>query len=255
MSDYEFAIDGVASIDIRIPSGKIEVVTGEQDVVKVGLSGGGEGDVAVDQRGSTITITSKRQGRFIMIDRNVYATIEVPGGTEVRATLASADLTCDTDVSHLAFQSASGDLRFANAVEVDAKTASGDLRGGVVYERISFVSASGDVFLDEIHGRAEVSTASGDLHVDKVVAPAQVSTVSGDVHIAEFLGEDLTCKSMSGNVRVGIPRGTRVDLDANSLSGKIHLPDRKTSTTADASIRATRIQVKLVSGDLRIDRV
>ncbi|MDH3463327.1 MAG: DUF4097 domain-containing protein, partial [Acidimicrobiia bacterium] len=175
-------------------------------------------------------------------------------GAEIRAGVASADLTCDADISHLTFQSASGDLRFREAVEVDAKTASGDLRGAVVQERLSFVSASGDVFLDEVRGRTEVSTASGDMHVDRIEGSTQVSTMSGDVHISEFLGNELTGKSMSGNIRVGIPTGTKVDLDANSLSGKIHLPERKTSSAAESETRATRLQVKLVSGDLRIER-
>jgi DUF4097 and DUF4098 domain-containing protein YvlB len=231
------------------------MVTGEPGVVKVGISGSGEGDVAVDLRGSTVSIASKRQGRFIMIDRNIYATVEVPPGTDVRANVASADLTCDTDLSHITFHSASGDLRFTSVVELEAKTASGDLRGTSVHERLSFVSASGDIYLGELHGRAEVSTASGDMHVDKVSGPIQVSTMSGDVHIGEFTGDEVTCKSMSGNVRLGVLRGTRVDLDANSLSGKIRLPERKaTNYDMEPTTRATRIQVRLVSGDLRIER-
>ena len=255
MTAYEFTIDGVPSVEIKIPAGKIEVVHGQPGVVKVGISGSGEGDVVLAHTGSTVSIASKRQGRFIIIDKNIYATVEGPTGANVRANVASADLTCDSDLGHITFHSASGDLRFGNVVELEAKTASGDLRGRSVHERLNFVSASGDVYLGELHGRGEVSTASGDMHVDKVSGPIQVSTMSGDVHFGEFSGDEITCKSMSGNVRLGIPRGTRVDLDANSLSGKIRLPERKSTTDGtEMNSRSTRVQVRLVSGDLRIER-
>lgn len=252
MTDYQFKTDGPVSVDIRIAAGKIEIKGGADGEVAVELGGGGASDVSVAQQGSTISVVSNRKNVFI--DRNVYATITVPSGSEVRAKVASADLYCDTEVSHISFNSASGDLRFGETVEVDAKTASGDLRGSSVHERLSFVSASGDLHLGDIHGRADVSTASGDMHVDTVAAETNVSTMSGDIHINEFTGQQLSAKSMSGNVRLGIPEGTRVDLDANSFSGKIKLPDRKPANPSQTPARTSRIAVKLVSGDLTIRR-
>lgn len=254
MSEYQFQIDGVGSLDVRIPSGKIDIKDGPAGQVSVELAGSGAGDVIVEQRGSTISIASKRQGGFLVVDRDVYVTAMVPAGTDIRANVASADMYCDGAMGHITFNSASGDLRFGRAVELDAKTASGDLRGATVHERLHFVSASGDLHLGELTGRAEISTASGDMHADRVEASTSVSTMSGDIHIREFAGEEFSSKSMSGNVRLGIPEGTRVDLDANSFSGKIRLPERKTPGSSDVSVRTSRIGVKLVSGDLTIKR-
>lgn len=254
MTDFQFQIEGVASLDVRIPSGKIEVREGTDGVISVELAGSGAGDVVVEQRGSTVSITSKREGGFFLIDRSVYVTATVPAGSDLRVKVASADMYCDGAMGHITFNSASGDLRFGRTVELDAKTASGDLRGAVVHERLHFVSASGDLHVGEVTGRAEVSTASGDMHADRMEASTSVSTMSGDIHIREFSGDEFTGKSMSGNVRLGIPEGTRVDLDANSFSGKVRLPERKSSPSSGVAVRATRIGVKLVSGDLTIKR-
>jgi hypothetical protein len=58
---------------------------------------------------------------------------------------------------------------------------------------------------------------------------------------------------MSGSVRLGIPAGTRLDLDANSLSGRIRLPSPNPSP--EPPEREMTARIRLVSGDLRIDRI
>lgn len=59
-------------------------------------------------------------------------------------------------------------------------------------------------------------------------------------------------KSMSGDVGLGIVRGTSLDLDVNLLSGKLLLPDPE--ATKSAVERHMSVKAKMVSGDLRIQR-
>jgi hypothetical protein len=58
---------------------------------------------------------------------------------------------------------------------------------------------------------------------------------------------------MSGSVDIGIPAGTRVELDANLLSGRVSLPSPAPEVARTG--RHTMIKVKSVSGDLTINRL
>jgi DUF4097 and DUF4098 domain-containing protein YvlB len=84
-------------------------------------------------------------------------------------------------------------------------------------------------------------------------ATTEVNTVSGDVRLHRFLGRHLGVKSMSGSIDVGIPSGTKVDLDASLMSGRLLLPPPAESTTEVD--RHISVKVKTVSGNLTIERL
>jgi DUF4097 and DUF4098 domain-containing protein YvlB len=59
-------------------------------------------------------------------------------------------------------------------------------------------------------------------------------------------------KSMSGDLRVGIPAGTRVEAEIDSLSGDVHLPKTKSNVTPQ---RTTKLRARTVSGDIEVSRI
>ena len=115
------------------------------------------------------------------------------------------------------------------------------------------VTASGDVKIGSIGERGSLSTASGDIRIDSSDATLSAATVSGDVRVERMAGPELQAKSMSGRVRLGIPGGTRLDLDANTFSGRVRLPDPDPNPAPPE--RDMSVKVRLVSGDLKITRV
>lgn len=250
MIDQSFDVDGAGRVELRISSGRIEIKRGQVGRIGVMVSGT-TSDLTVEQRGSVVYISTERKG--ILVSRGVHITLEVGDGCDVQASVASADVTSEAALGQLEVNAASGDIRFTEASELTAKTASGDVRGANL-DRCHFVSASGDLHLGTIGGRADVSTASGDIHIDNAGGALSTSTMSGDVYVRVFSGEEFKSKSMSGSVRLGIPAGTRVDLDVNTMTGEILLPEPATTEPPSAGPTAT-VYVKTVSGDLRINRV
>jgi DUF4097 and DUF4098 domain-containing protein YvlB len=81
-----------------------------------------------------------------------------------------------------------------------------------------------------------------------------VASLSGDIRVGQLTGPELNAKSVSGGVRIGIPARTRLDLDASTLSGKVSLPPSPGPSTEPPE-REMSVKVRLVSGNLRIDRV
>ena len=116
-------------------------------------------------------------------------------------------------------------------------TASGDVQVEDVERDVKIRSASGDVRLGAVGGRADVNTASGDVQVDSAGGggddplrvrrrpdrrggeAGELQTASGDMRIGSIAEGEVDVKSASGDVLVGIKQGSRLHVDARSLSG------------------------------------
>jgi DUF4097 and DUF4098 domain-containing protein YvlB len=174
--------------------------------------------------------------------------------TDVEVSTASADVEVLTPVGRLEVASASGDVVFDTAGRLQTKTASGTVMGKGVDGEARCITASGDIRIGVIGDRADLSTASGDVVIEQCHGELSVASLSGDIRVGRHTGPDLNAKSMSGGVQIGIPSRTRLDLDASTLSGKVSLP-ASSGPSPGPPEREMSVKVRLVSGNLRIDRV
>lgn len=251
MISKEFIVGSNPDIDIHIQSGRVEIRPGSAGVVKVDIDTENIGFI-VEQRGDQIYISTKQNGGWS--SRNsAYVVVEVPNDSDAHVASASARIEIDAPVRDLDAKTASGDIYVASARGATIKTASGDIRIGEAETDVKVSSASGDVSLDKAGGKVAFSSASGDLFIGNCGGAINASTASGDVEIQRFSGRQLNVKSMSGDVEVGVPARTKLDLDATLMSGELHHPE--SGGGSEPSSRQMAIRVKLVSGDLRIHRV
>jgi DUF4097 and DUF4098 domain-containing protein YvlB len=206
----------------------------------------------VEQRGDLIDVYSEAEGRWGNPKRaEVYA--EIPPGSHATLRCASAYVGAGVELGKVEVHTASGDIDLAIADKVIVKTASGDASIGTVNQALRFSSASGDLRVQgQAHGSVVASTASGDVRIDRTDATLEINTVSGDVFLDGYTGKSAALKTMSGSVDIGIPGGTKVDLDVSLLSGKVHLPPKTETPPTD---RRMSLKVKSVSGDLTINRI
>jgi DUF4097 and DUF4098 domain-containing protein YvlB len=115
-------------------------------------------------------------------------------------------------------------------------------------------SASGDVQLGSVRGKVDVNTASGDVTVGEAGAAVSVHTASGDQVIGSVAQGSVDLKSASGDVRIGIKQGSRLWIDARSMSGdtssELEILGAETSSEGPlVELRATSM-----SGDIRVVR-
>ncbi len=252
MSEYRFDVGDRARVEFRIQAGRIDCQTGAPDQVTIEITGRGSDEVAVDQHGDAIVIREERSAWIRSGSVRITATI--PAGTDVELAGASTDLYIDGEVGALVVRTASGDVSFGAATRLEVKTASGDVRGGRVSGRAVISSASGDAYLERVDGELTARLASGDVDVQIVGGDLEVQSASGDVQVEQCLGDEIDLKSVSGDLRLGLPSGIRLDANFNTLSGTIHLPESRTEPSADDR-RRVRMSAKTVSGDIRIERI
>ena len=247
-----FEVGGSPRVEVRLASGRATFLPGPPGRVEAVVSAGDEEaaeEFRMSQFGDRISLRPENGpfGRWESYELMVH----LPPDAEVEASMASAEVLVEAPVRGLKAQLASGDLR-ASAVEgkMTVKTASGDVLVGRAQGGLEVTTASGDVRVDVAGGPSGVQTASGDVLVERAQGDLQVRTASGEVQVAHFAGPELACKTVSGNVRVGIPPGRILRLDLSTLSGTISndFPLREQGSEGDAA----KLSVRTVSGDISL---
>jgi DUF4097 and DUF4098 domain-containing protein YvlB len=224
--------------------------------------------VSAEDRGGRHVITIEEKDRIrwgpvrITWGTDVLVRITCPPGTDLDLSGSSTDLRVEGDLGEVTARTASGDVRLG-AVErkLEVKTASGDVSVGRIAADGSVVTVSGDIGADRIEGSLQARAVSGDVRIGLVRGPLTLQTTSGDVRIEAIEAGELRFQSVSGDARIGVGRGTRVWIDAGTLSGSLdselgladQVPDESAEPDAEQS-PVVPLQIKTVSGDVAIVR-
>jgi DUF4097 and DUF4098 domain-containing protein YvlB len=244
-----FEVSGTPRLVLRLPAGEIRVVPGNPGEVVV-RARAGESELSrltISAQSGTVTVEAERAGwgRWAAVD------VEIAAGAppEVRARLASGGLRLRTAVAEVDVSTASGGVEAATvAGRLTARLASGDLRAEEAGS-LDVASASGDVCVSRVNGDAAVKAASGDITLGTVAGEAKVRTASGDIAIARLEGSRLDGKTVSGDLRVGVPGGRRYTVSLQSLSGRVRT---EFPVSHERAATPARLQATSVSGDITI---
>lgn len=244
-----FTVGSRPQLRMRLAAGAVRVLPGAPGAIEVTVRGAKPDQVIIEQIGETISIRQET-GRWTggSFDIAVHA----PEGIDIEASLASADLVVEVEATDLQVNVASGDVRTRRiGRDATVKSASGDVELDEVAGRLRITSASGDVAVGVVGGDASCSTASGEITFGVANGDVIAKSASGDVNIDDFRGADLRGKTVSGDMRVGVRKGHQVDVDLQTLSGKIGLPSAASPPETDD--RATvRLSFKSVSGNFEL---
>jgi len=265
---HRFETPGAVVLQVRLPSGRVHVTTTDEPRTTVEIVGR-RGEDAVDE--IEVTADERRGEHVIRIeqkDRFRWGPIQITWGGDFECRIAcphganldlsggSTDVKVDGELGEVSVRTASGDVRLGTVRgELQVKTASGDvwLDGADADARVATVS--GDVELGRVAGSLTARTVSGEMNVAAVGGALEASTTSGDVGVGAVGHGDVRVQSVSGDVRIGIGRGTRVWVDATSVSGTLESElglDEHQSDAQDDGV--VPVHVKTVSGDVSIVR-
>ncbi|MCU1503259.1 MAG: hypothetical protein JWM12_2613 [Ilumatobacteraceae bacterium] len=244
-------VGGLARVDVDIAVGTVQLVAGDAGSIAVTLDAAAPDNFEIAHIGDTVTV--RPRSGWLSRGGRAQVVVEVPVGTDAVVGTASGDVTSRVELGAVRVRTASGDVQIDRARRVEAHSASGDLRVGEAVEA-QLSTASGDVRVGNVSSRLGASSASGDVDVVRVAGGVEAATTSGDVRLQRCDADDITIKTVSGDVTIGLPSGIRVEPEISTLSGTTRLP--KGPPPAPGGVRRTvRLRVRTVSGDIRIDRV
>jgi hypothetical protein len=274
MRTETFKTPGPLLLNLELPVGRIEIETAETDETRVeleALSGGDSMQELIDGAriellkrgdGHELTVAVRfRFGFFISFDPrgpDLILRVSCPHGADLDIQTKSADVDARGMVGSADVKTASGDVVLHEARgDVRVKTASGDVRAETVGGKLDVNSASGDVRVDSVAGEASAQVVSGDVYIREAGDSVSASTVSGDQRLETVSKGRLNLKAISGDITVGIRQGSRLFVDANTLSGAtssaLELSDAP-EQKGDADAPLVELFAKTVSGDVRIER-
>lgn len=178
----------------------------------------------------------------------------VLGRAEV--STASGDVRLPQVDGEVRVRTASGDIEVASAGgDTRLETASGDVRAGQLRAAATAHSASGDVDIRLAEGHLRVQTASGDIRVGEASGDCEVKTMSGDLYVERLATGRAVAESVSGDVVIGVAKGTAVAVDAQSVTGDLSSEIQLDGEPAAAgSGPSLDLRIRTVSGDAQLRR-
>lgn len=265
-----FDVAEAAELDIRLATGEITVDASLEGRVEVELiAHDDESQRLVDEarielregrsRPQIVVDVPQRRGGFtfgIVFGRSgITCRVRCPEGSFVAARTKSADLAVHGTTGGLTLATASGDL-VAERVAGDAsvKSASGDVQIREVTGSTSVQTASGDIEIGVVRGPVTIATASGDVTTGEAYGDLSSNTVSGDQRHGAVLRGRVAAHSVSGDVTIGVRRGSKVFLDCNTVSGDTSSELEPTGDLPAGDGPLVELRAKTVSGDIRITR-
>jgi hypothetical protein len=259
----EFPVSGPVTVVAKLPAGSLQIVGAESDVATVVVEPYDPQDQSaadntrVEMHGDTLRVEAPNTGRGWGLRRTprLWVKITLPVDSSVQAAVSSAEVTCEGRLADGDLRTSSGACvlaEFTGAVTVG--TASGDVRVGRVGGGLKVRGASSNISVDDAGGDADLRTASGEVAVNRADGVLRAKTASGGVHVGEIGRGAVDVHTASGDVSVGVPAGTGVWMDLNTVSGR---------TTSDLTVGGApqqakpdlTVQVSTVSGNITLHRV
>jgi DUF4097 and DUF4098 domain-containing protein YvlB len=187
----------------------------------------------------------------------VEVRVACPPGTDLELSGAKTEVRAAGELGEVAIRTVSGDVHVESARSgLEVKTASGDISVAGVDDEATLVTVSGDIEVRRVAGVLNGRAVSGDVEVGSLEGALTLSTTSGDVSVKAVRAGDVRVQTVSGDVRLGIARGTRVWIDAASVSGDLRselgIEDEEPASGEDRPV--VPLRVKTVSGDVSVVR-
>ena len=170
--------------------------------------------------GHEVIVVIEDRGLFKRFRGDVRVRVSAPAGADVELSTASADVDGRGEFGGLQANTASGDVAFEHVGrDAQVNSASGDVNIKRVQGALTVNTASGDLEIGYVGGNAKVRSASGDVSIDEAEASLKIQTASGDLAARSVREGDVVLQTASGDIEVGVKHGSKLWIDARSMSG------------------------------------
>lgn len=250
MEDH-FETPGRVRLEVESAAGRIGISTHDGAVTEVSVQPmSGDSESLVERSrithrevagGHVVTVSvPKRSVLGWLIRPEVEIEVRVPEGASLEIASESADVQATGSYNDVEVRTASGSVHLDESTgSARLRTASGPLEIGALQDDSRLDSVSGDVAIGYSAGRMQVRTVSADIAIGHAASAVNVRSVSGDVRIRQALSDvrvdsvsgdvmvdsvregRVWAKTVSGDVTVGIARGSVFHVDALSVSGQM----------------------------------
>ena len=254
MRSETFETPGRVGLLVRVPAGTIEVETTEGTTTEVAVDGPHEEDFRIElheRRGrAEVVVEAPRH----VSGREHQVSVRAPHGADLELKSGSGDVVARGRYGDVVVATGSGDVVVERAATLAAKSGSGNLETRRVEGNASATTGSGDVEVDRLGGEGTFRTGSGEVTIGEAESDLTIMTGSGDQKVGSAAAGRLRLRAASGDVHVGIRRGSRVFVDARSASGDMDSELELEGEAPPGDGPMVEVDATTASGDVRIVR-
>jgi len=252
-----FHTPGSLLLSIRVGAGTVELETLDGDTTHVEVEGRGEDEFRIElheREGRAEVLVESTRKRFGLDSGDYRVAVRAPHGADAAVKTGSGSVEARGRYGDVEVQTGSGDVEIEEAVSLEAKSGSGGVTAGRVAGRASVLSGSGDVEVERLGGQGNFKTASGDVVVGEAETGLSIYTASGDQTVRSAASGELTLRAASGDLEVGIRRGSRLFVDARSASGDMESELELGDEPPSGEGPLVKLNAATASGDVRVVR-
>ena len=255
----------------------------EESAVQVGYERGnlviesasrqGSGPSRHHHGGNLVVEAVKQLSRSMLLGgcESVQVAIELPSGSHVHGQTMGGGFHCSGRLGECVLRTDYGDIRLDQAGAVDLVSDSGEISVERVTGHAEIASASGEITVREIDGNASIRNddgeshigditgdlrlvgVNGDMTVDRARGAVEAKSVYGSLRIGEVTRRSVVLTSESGDVEVGIARGTTAWLDVRTANGSLH-NSLDPHENAEVPDEVVEVRARSQDGDIVIRR-
>ena len=245
-------------IGLRVRNGRGSVLVIAEDTSETLVEVSGRHDV------TSVRVSATDDGRQVSVEvprtwrpggpPRFDITVHVPARSSVDLGAASASISTRGVLATAEAKSASGTISIEQ-VEGDcgAHSASGDVELGTIGGSVTLKSASGDLRCARVGGRCSVRTASGSVDIGWAGDLVSAVSASGDITVRDVVRGEVSCKTSSGDVAIGVRKGTLVWLDLATASGRTTSNLRPEDDPATGTEEVLKVRAHTASGDITVN--
>jgi DUF4097 and DUF4098 domain-containing protein YvlB len=242
---------------VEICKGKVEITAGSTTTTTLDIEGRDADEVEVTFENNRLTVIGPKESGnwFGGGNRDLHVEVELPTASDLGVKTGSADIEIEGQVNEVRVKTGSGDVEIAEAMaELRVKSGSGDMSIGNCLGNLNVSTGSGDVEVGTTSAKAVVKTGSGDLKVVTANSDISMSTGSGDMAIGTVRRGHVSLKGASSDLNIGIPAGTPVWADINTVTGSIRSSIESVGAPQEGQ-EHVELQARTVSGDITLTEV
>ena len=269
-----FKVASPAHLNLANIRGSVEVRPGEDGIIHVtATKDTGSGDekrteieLSQETNGTVKVATHFPDGAWSWLVGSfpckVNYVVQTPRKSFLKINGVSSEILAGGFEGEFSFQSVSGEMNLSElAGPVKVNTVSGDVELAVLAGGLNLKTVSGKVSGKHLRGPVHLATVSGRVALEESsLISVEASTVSGNMAYQTALGDGpYHFNSVSGDVELLVPSGTRCSSELRSISGKLSTKIPATSTarqngsqTVEVSGGGVKVTLQSVSGNLVI---
>ena len=202
---------------------------------------------------------------------SIDVVVALPTGSRVRAEAAVAAFHCTGTLGETRLRTGTGDAEVeatgeltvttgagtvvARSVSGDAHitTATGTIRLGAVSGAVTLKNSNGDSHVGSAGGDVLAKAANGDVVVGDAAAGVDAATANGNIRIGAVHRGSIAVRTSTGELEVGIARGTAAYLDLHTQFGKV-LNHLDTTGAPGPDEQNAQVRARTSFGDIIVRR-